>query len=172
LNTLFPYYEDLVTDESVGPCTGCGVFTQTLGSAPNRQFVIRWKTNYFNSPPGPAQAEFEVLLTEGSDTLSVIYGAPGDSGLMETSGIQQDLNVFTSFSCNEATLVPGLRVNYVPTTCGSPTPTSHTIATATVHASATATATATDTATATATASGSPRQTPSPRPRPTPAPRP
>src|SRR6476659_8978603 len=79
LDTLFPYYEDLVTDESVGPCTGCGVFTQTLGTAPNRQFVIRWKANYFNSPPGPAQAEFEVLLTEGSDTLSVIYGATGDS---------------------------------------------------------------------------------------------
>ena len=75
LNTLFPYYDDLVTDESVGPCTGCGIFTQTLGTAPNRQFVIRWKTNYFNSSPGPAQAEFEVLLTEGSDTLSVIYGA-------------------------------------------------------------------------------------------------
>ena len=116
LNTLFPYYADLVTDESVGPCTGCGVFTQTLGTAPNRQFVIRWKANYFNSPPGPAQAEFEVLLTEGSDTLSVIYGVTGDNGLMATSGIQQDLNVFTSFSCNEATLTPGVRVNYIPTT--------------------------------------------------------
>ena len=62
LNTLFPYYADLVTDESVGPCPGCGVFTQTLGTAPNRQFVIRWKANYFNSPPGPAQAEFEGTL--------------------------------------------------------------------------------------------------------------
>ena len=64
-----------------GPCPDCGIFTQTLGTAPNRQFVIRWKTNYFNSPPGPAQAEFEVLLTEGSNTLSVIYGATGDNGL-------------------------------------------------------------------------------------------
>ena len=81
LNTLFPYYADLVTDESVGPCPDCGIFTQTLGTAPNRQFVIRWKTNYFNSPPGPAQAEFEVLLTEGSNTLSVIYGVTGDNGL-------------------------------------------------------------------------------------------
>ena len=123
LNTLFPNYADLVTDETVGACTGCGIFTQTLGTAPNRQFVIRWKTNYFNSPPGPAQAEFEVLLTEGSNTLSVIYGVTGDNGLTAISGIQQDLNVFTSFSCNEATLTPGLRVDYIPTTCGSPTPT-------------------------------------------------
>ena len=116
MNTLFPYYADLVTDESVGPCTDCGVFTQTLGTAPNRQFVIRWKANYFNSPPGPAQAEFEVLLTEGSDTLSVIYGTTGDNGLTAISGIQQDLNVFTSFSCDEATLTPGLRVDYIPAT--------------------------------------------------------
>ena len=124
LNTLFPNYADLVTDESVGPCPGCGIFTQTLGTAPNRQFVIRWKANYFNSPPGPTQAEFEVLLTEGSNTLSVIYGVTGDNGLTGTvSGIQQDLNAFTSFSCNQATLTPGLRVNYIPTSCGSPTPT-------------------------------------------------
>ncbi len=123
VNTLFPNYADLVTDESVGPCPGCGIFTQTLGTAPNRQFVIRWKANYFNSPPGPTQAEFEVLLTEGSNTLSVIYGTTGDNGLTAVSGIQQDLKVFTSFSCDEATLTPGLRVNYIPTGCGSPTPT-------------------------------------------------
>jgi hypothetical protein len=74
---------------------------------PTGSSCIRWKTNYFNSPPGPAQAEFEGLLTEGSDTLSVIYGVTGDNGLMGTSGIQQDLNRFTSFSCNQATLTPG-----------------------------------------------------------------
>ena len=136
LNTFFPNYADLVTDETVGPCPDCGIFTQTLGTAPNRQFIIRWKANYFNSPPGPAQAEFEVLLTEGSNTLSVIYGVTGDNGLTAVSGIQQDLNVFTSFSCDEATLTPGVRVNYIPTTCGSPTPTATPTATATATATA------------------------------------
>ena len=131
LDTFFPNYADLVTDTSVGACPGCGIFTQTVGTAPNRQFIIRWKANYFNSPPGPAQAEFEVVLTEGSGTLSVIYGATGDNGLTAVSGIQRDLTLFTSFSCNEATLTPGLRVNYVPITCGSPTPTP--TATATAH---------------------------------------
>ena len=54
-------------------------------------------------PAGSRKAEFEVLLTEGSDTLSVIYGVTGDNGLTATaSGIQQDLNVFTSFSCNRS----------------------------------------------------------------------
>jgi hypothetical protein len=188
LNTLFPNYADLVTDESVGACPDCGIFTQTLGTAPNRQFVIRWKANYFNSPPGPAQAEFEVLLTEGSNTLSVIYGVTGDNGLTAVSGIQQDLNVFTSFSCDEATLIPGLRVDYIPTTCGSPTPTATPTATATATATSTAMATATATSTATATASATatatatptatarpsptPRLAPTPRARPTPPPRP
>lgn len=171
LDTFFPNYADLVTDETAGPCTGCGIFTQTVGTAPNRQFIIRWKANYFNSPPGPAQAEFEVVLTEGSTTLSVIYGATGDNGLTAVSGIQQDLNTFTSFSCNEAVLTPGLRVNYTPTTCGgSPTPTA--TATATTTATATATATATHTPSPTATATAVARETPTPRPRPTPAPRP
>ena len=145
LNTFFPNYADLVTDTTVGACPGCGIFTQTVGTAPNRQFLIRWKTNYFNSPPGPAQAEFEVVLTEGSNTLSVIYGVTGDNGLTAVSGIQKNLNTFTSFSCNTATLTPGLRVNYIPTSCGSPTPTP----------------------------TPTPiRTTPTPRPRPTPPPRP
>ena len=167
LNTLFPYYDDMRTDETA-VCADCGIFTQTLGTAPNRQFVIRWKTTYFDHP-GKGTAEFEVLLTEGSDTLSAIYGATLDMGLEGASGIQKDLTVFTSFSCFEATLTPGLRVNYIPTGCGSPTPTP----TATTTATATATPTATTTASATPTATvAPPRATPTPRPRPTPAPRP
>jgi hypothetical protein len=190
LNTFFPNYADLVTDTTVGACPGCGIFTQTVGTAPNRQFLIRWKANYFNSPPGPAQAEFEVVLTEGSNTLSVIYGVTGDNGLTAVSGIQKDLNTFTSFSCNTAVLTPGVRVNYIPSTCGSPSPTPTATATAThtptATPTATATATHTPTATPTATATAThtptptptatatipPRGSPTPRPRPTPPPHP
>jgi hypothetical protein len=152
LNTLFPYYDDLRTDDLV-TCPDCGIFTQTVGTAPNRQFVIRWKTTYFNIP---GTAEFEVLLTEGSGTLSAIYGATANTGLTAASGIQQDLIQFTSFSCTEATLTSGLRVDYIPTSCASPTPTP----------------TATAIATSTPTATPAPRQTPTPRPQPTPRPRP
>ena len=190
LNTLFPNYADLLTTDSpFTTCPDCGVFTQTLGTAPNRQFIIRWKATYFNFA---GTAEFEVLLTEGSDTLSVIYGATADNGLTAVSGIQQDLNVFTSFSCDETTLTEGLRVDYIPSTCGSPTPSptptatataTHTpTATPTATATATHTPTATPTATATATATATPtatstptsppRPSPIPRPRPTPPPRP
>jgi hypothetical protein len=172
-NTLFPYYDDLRTDD-LGTCPDCGIFTQTLGTAPNRQFIIRWKTTYFNIT---GTAEFEVLLTEGSGTFTVIYGASADSGMTAATGIQQDLNVFTSYSCNEAVLTAGKRVDYIPTTCGSPTPTPTATATATAMVSATPTATATATATATFTPTPTPtptvppRTTPTPRPRPTPPPR-
>jgi hypothetical protein len=154
LNALFPYYDDLRTDET-DICPDCGIFTQTLGTAPHRQFVIRWKTTYFNFP---GTAEYEVLLTEGSNTLSAIYGSSENNGATAASGIQQDVNVFTSYTCMQDTLTPGLRVDYIPTGCGSPTPTP--------------TATATATATATPTPTPGPRQTPTPRPRPTPPPRP
>ena len=157
LNTLFPYYDDLRTDD-LAACPDCGIFTQTLGTAPNRQFVIRWKTTYFNFT---GTAEFEVLLTEGSNTLSVIYGPNENNGATATSGIQQDLTLFTLFSCFEPVLTPTLRVDYIPTGCGSPTPTP--TATCSPSATATPTATASGTASPTATPSGtiSPTATPS-----------
>ena len=140
-NTLFPFYDDMLTmDGPFQTCSDCGIFTQTVGTAPNRQFIIRWKTVYFNNA---GNAEFEVILTEGSDTLSVIYGdTSGDNGLTAASGIQQDLNVFTSFSCfGDVPLTSGLRVDYIPAGCGSPTPTPTATATTTPTATATATAT-------------------------------
>jgi hypothetical protein len=170
LNTLFPYYDDLRTDE-VGTCPDCGIFTQTLGSPPDRQFLIRYKTTYFNHT---GTAEFEVLLTEGSDTLSVIYGVSDNNGAEAASGIQQDLTGFTSFSCNEAVLTPNLRLDYMLPACGTPTPTPTATPTVTPTATPTATATATATVTPSVTPSVTPTATPrvTPRPRPTPHPRP
>jgi hypothetical protein len=166
LNTLFPYYDDLRTDE-LGTCPDCGIFTQTLGSPPNQQFVIRYKTTYFNHT---GTAEFEVLLTEGSDTLSVIYGVSDNNGAEAASGIQQDLTGFTSFSCNETVLTPSLRLDYALPACGTPTPTPTVTPTVTPTATPTATATVTPSVTPSATPTATPRVTP--RPRPTPHPRP
>ena len=40
--TLFPYYDDLRTDGA-----GDGIFTAVTGTAPNRTFIIEWRTTYF-----------------------------------------------------------------------------------------------------------------------------
>jgi hypothetical protein len=121
VDTLFAYYDDLRTDD-VAACPDCGIFTQTVGSAPNRQFLVRGKHTYFNQS---GTTEYQVVLTEGSDTISVIYGGNADSGALAASGLQHDLSSFTSFSCNQTTLTPGLRVDYAPAGCpgGTPTPT-------------------------------------------------
>ena len=101
---FIPYQGDLRTDESPG-----GIFTVVTGSQPNREFVIEWRTTYSGRA---GTANFEVILSESSGTISVIYGATVDNGGEETSGIQSsDNGPFTQFSCGNATLVQGLRVN-------------------------------------------------------------
>ena len=64
---------------------GAASSPRSSGAPPNRQFVIEWRTTYFQRS---GSANFEVVLTEGSGTLSVIYGANTDNGSMETSGIR------------------------------------------------------------------------------------
>jgi hypothetical protein len=115
LDTIFAYYDDLLTiPTTTEPCTTCGIYTATLGTTPNRQFVIRWETTYFNHA---GTANFEVLLTEGSNTISVIYGPNNNNGLEASTGIQHDLLQYTAYSCNQPMLMPGVRVDYVLTGC-------------------------------------------------------
>ena len=122
--TLFPYYDDLRTDDVSTPdCVnfpgGCGIFTSVTGSAPNREFHIEWRTGYFGRP---GTANFEVRLHESSTDINVIYGATVDNGAEETSGIQSSsAGPATQFSCGEPTLTNGLEVTY--SCAGGPTPT-------------------------------------------------
>ena len=113
---LFPYYDDLRTD--VAPSTH-GIYSITLGSAPNRQFVLQWHTTYFFSDT--QETNFEVILTENSPVLTVIYGAnaPVSAGALPATGIQLNLGQYTSYSC-DTDLATGLRLDYVPVDCPVP----------------------------------------------------
>src|SRR4029453_4794418 len=64
---FIPYLADLSTEGA-----GNGIFTATIGSPPNRQFVIEWRAAYFQRA---GSANFEAIFTERSSTLSAIYGA-------------------------------------------------------------------------------------------------
>ncbi|HVG00269.1 MAG TPA: hypothetical protein VND68_10550, partial [Chloroflexia bacterium] len=60
---------DLCTNDCSGPtdtCLTCGIYTATTGTAPNRQFVVRWLAGYYNLA---GTTEFEVILTEGSSDI-------------------------------------------------------------------------------------------------------
>jgi hypothetical protein len=105
---ILPYFDDLRTD-----APGQGIFTGLSGTAPNRVFVIEWRTGYFRRA---GSANFEIVFRESSPIISVIYGQTTDHGAFETSGVQAEQGFFsrTGFSCLSPELTPGLQVDYVP----------------------------------------------------------
>jgi hypothetical protein len=71
-NLIAGFWEDLNNPQG-------NIRYQTLGAAPNRQFVIGFYNNphYFAGPP----VTFEIILHEGSDNIELQYGsAPSDGG--------------------------------------------------------------------------------------------
>jgi len=123
---IFGYWDDLRTDQVSPDCAsfpgGCGVFTSTTGTAPNRQFNIEWRAGYFGHS---GTANFEVVFYEGqSSFFDIFYGATSDNGSDETSGVQMGpAGPATQFSCGVPTLTNGLKVTYTCEGAASPTPT-------------------------------------------------
>jgi len=119
--TVFPSQDDLQTDIGLTGCTtwanGCGVFTATTGTAPNRIFYIEWHAVHFAD--NNAAADFEIAFYENDPTFfDIIYGTTSDNGGGEGSGVQASgTGPATNFSCLSPTLTDGLKVTY---TCGAP----------------------------------------------------
>jgi len=103
---VVPYWDDLVTSGS-----GHGIFTETLGSPPNRRFVVEWRAHYYGTS---SPVNFEVVFSESSGTISTIYGQGYQRGSSATIGVQQSPARGHQFSCNTASVSEGLRVDYVP----------------------------------------------------------
>lgn len=116
---LFALWDDL--DLSPTVASGGGIYTRTLGTAPNRTFDIEWRAVRWvqgaATPVAPTMV-FSVRLHETTNLIEVYYttvtgnggGASGSSG---TVGIQAagTGTVFTQFSNNQATLSSGLRLS-------------------------------------------------------------
>src|SRR5437764_7057590 len=100
---ILPYQDDLETVVGLPGCStwtnGCGVFTATTGTAPNRNFIIEWHAVHFADTT--TSADFEIVFHENSQTsFDVIYGATSDNGLDETSGVHSSsTGPATTFSC-------------------------------------------------------------------------
>jgi hypothetical protein len=112
-NTLFAYYDDLRTDIMTSTH---GIYRATVGTAPNREFALRWHTTYFSS--NTLESNFEVILHENSANINVIYGASATvaQGADPSSGIQLNLGQYTAYSCH--TDIPaGTMVTYAPIGC-------------------------------------------------------
>jgi hypothetical protein len=124
--TVFPYQDNLVTSIGLPGCTtwinGCGVFTATTGTAPNRTFYIEWHAVHV--PHFNAAADFEIAFYENDPTFfDIIYGTTSDNGSGEGSGVQASgTGPATNFSCLSPTLTDGLKVTYscsTPSLCDS-----------------------------------------------------
>lgn len=107
---LFPYWNDLIMTQA-----NAGIFQQTIGTAPNRQWIIEWRAQEWSSTPSAVNTVFAVVFTEGVEGFEFIYGAVGGAepgGTGSTIGVQGDTTgtKFTQFSRNSASVSAGTRL--------------------------------------------------------------
>jgi len=86
------------------------LYTQTLGTAPNRTFVVQWNDVY-SYVTATAGSTFEVVFSENSPTIRYEYqstgfgGNGGDDGAWATVGLQGDPSgLYTSYSYAQSSL--------------------------------------------------------------------
>jgi Subtilase family/Carboxypeptidase regulatory-like domain/Domain of unknown function (DUF4394) len=106
-NIVVPFWDDIDAD------TG-NVYYKTIGTAPDRMFVVEW----FNRPhfSNVGSATFELILYEGTNNIKYQYldtnfgNALYDYGVSATSGIRQTGTNYLQYSYNTAVLVDGLAI--------------------------------------------------------------
>jgi hypothetical protein len=108
---IMPYWDDLRTDLPTG--SGKGIFVQTTGTPPNRQYHIRWETSYWQSaaPTWFGSARFAVVFYESQPQFDFLYGPI--SGNSATVGVQRTSSgPATQYACNIASLASGTRLTF------------------------------------------------------------
>ena len=109
---IAPYWDDIVTWGSAG-----GIYYETLGTAPNRIFVVEWFDNqhYSSSSSG---ITFESILYEGTNNILFQYkdvdfgnNSPDNNGGSATVGIEDTTgNIGLQYSYNQQLITPGLAI--------------------------------------------------------------
>ena len=102
-----PYWGDQCTGAcNTTPCTGCGIFTTTTGTAPNRIFYVEYRTNYYGLT-GQTQAllNYEVALYEsGTPAFRFIYGSITPAAIANDSqlvvGVKHTDTSFIQYGCD------------------------------------------------------------------------
>lgn len=125
-------------DDFAGKQSFCGdgcvdewgtVYADTLGTAPNRQFVVEWyKLRHEAGGQNTDRATFEVIIDEASGAIAFeyadvdytafgnYYGAPDSctNGVCASIGLQQDDAWATSFSYLQASVSSGSAIDWTP----------------------------------------------------------
>ena len=82
---IYPFWDDMFIESD------SSVRTETLGTAPNRRFVIEWRNVGFYPPGGAKRIDFEVVLHENGHILTQYRNIADDSqerGGSATIGIE------------------------------------------------------------------------------------
>ena len=101
---ILPYWDDL--DLRTTEVAGGGIYTQVVGTAPNRQWIIEWRGRPFASgtpvAPEPVNLNFAVVFNEGSNAIEYRYVMAEPGGGSATVGVQASNAAprFTLFSFN------------------------------------------------------------------------
>ena len=119
---LFPWWDDL----QLNP-TGGGIYLNTVGAAPNRQFFVEWRGRSIGDGAAALNLNFAVVFSENSDTIQYRYVQTGAgaalNGAGATSGVQAATTgtLFTQYSLNQAMIAAGtvLTAARVPGICSS-----------------------------------------------------
>jgi|GEM_PF-1663189 len=107
---LLPFWDDLDLRS-----TGGGIYTHTVGTAPNRQFIVEWRGRHFAETAGAQSVNFAVVLNEGSSGefeyryVQTATAAAVANGASATVGVQAANSgaVFTQSSFNQPVVSVG-----------------------------------------------------------------
>lgn len=103
---LFPYWDALSTDRPGG------IFTTTVGTAPQRLFVVEWRAT---ARRDGRPVHFAVQLEEATQVIYFVYAAPGDGGAWATIGLQSAAGTTAlQRSYRQAVLTAGSAVRFAP----------------------------------------------------------
>jgi hypothetical protein len=114
---IAPFWDDL--DDETGD-----VYYVVQGTAPTRRAIIQWQArpHYVEpQPPTPNTATFEVILSEGSNTIAFQYkdvdfgNAAWNAGASATVGLNLSGGLATAFSFNQAVLPASFAIRFTPT---------------------------------------------------------
>jgi hypothetical protein len=112
---LYPFWDDMGGN-------GTGVFYQTIGTAPNQQFIVQWNKEHLS---GAGEYAFQLVLDEASQEAYFYYDVvnPGnagtDFGASATIGASGPIDVQVSFN-NTAFLTNNSCVHFYNTLCPNP----------------------------------------------------
>jgi hypothetical protein len=102
---LYVYFDELEVEVGAGR----GIFTRTDGSAPNRRFILEWRTLRSS---GFAERRFAAVFRENSPLITTHYF--GSYGIGATIGVQRNSEQYSEYSCNTTSTSGALRLDYVP----------------------------------------------------------